>query len=236
MVKHADTPYHNGGQLQFGSNGYLYISIGDGATGGANAANIGSLLGKIIRIIPRSSGSDPYTVPSSNPFVGRPGRDEIFAYGLRNPWRFSIANNRIAIGDVGENSWEEIDYSTIPAATGTNFGWPQYEGNALFNPGLPGPDPPRFPIFTYSHDNGRCAITGGFVVRDQALPSLLGRYIYGDLCGGVLQSLVPSPGGGTGNGPIGVSKPLVTSFGEGVNGAIYVAQLTGEVSHLVETP
>ena len=135
---------------QFGPDGMLWTATGDGGGAGGgdpneNAQNVGSLLGKLIRIDPRQSGSSSYTVPADNPFVGVPGRDEIWAYGFRNPWRFSFDGQRIAIGDVGQNLWEEVDYETVRGAKGANFGWDNYEGNHLFEgPGahrrrVPGP-------------------------------------------------------------------------------------------------
>ena len=121
MIKHRLNANHNGGQLQFGADGYLYFATGDGGSGGdpdENAQNLDSLLGKLIRIDPRRSGSQPYSVPGSNPFVGAPGRDEIYAYGLRNPYRFSFdrPSGHLVIGDVGQDTWEEIDYLPVAAA------------------------------------------------------------------------------------------------------------------------
>ena len=237
-IPHPGSQYHNGGLLQFGPDGLLYLGTGDGATGGAPAPDLSNLLGKLLRIDPRQSGTDPYTVPASNPYVGRGGRDEIYSSGLRNPWRFSFDGNRIAIGDVGQDTFEEINYLSLPAAAGANFGWPEYEGNSLFNPGLPGSHPVTFPVRTYRHDGGACAVTGGFVVRDPNLPSLLGRYLYGDFCRGWLRSFVPQlqPSGATDNRPVGLVRPQITSFGEGAGRRIYLAQYSGEVSRLIETP
>ena len=235
VVPHPFANNHNGGQLQFFGN-LLFISTGDGGAGqSANAPDLTSLLGKLIRINPLAAKDGlPYRIPASNPFVGRAGRDEIFAYGFRNPWRFAFDSWRIAIGDVGQTSWEEVDLLPTPDARGANFGWPEYEGNELFNPGLPGQDPVTFPIHTYSHAGGACAITGGFVVRDPELSELTGRYLYGDFCTGQLRSFRPklSTGQAQGDAPVGVVAPQLSSFGEGVGGQIYVVWLSGPVYRL----
>jgi glucose/arabinose dehydrogenase len=237
-IPHRETQYHNGGLIQFGPDGYLYLGTGDGGTGGAHAPDLSSLLGKILRIDPRESAAGSYRVPPTNPYVGEPGRDEIYAYGLRNPWRFSFDGQRIAIGDVGESAREEVDYLSLAAASGANFGWPNYEGNGLYDPSLPGPDPATFPIYNYGHNGGACAVSGGFVVRDRALPSLYGRYVVGDFCRGWLRSFVPqlSPPAAVDVRSVGVTKPYLTSIGEGAGRRIYLTQFTGEVWMLVEAP
>jgi Glucose / Sorbosone dehydrogenase len=239
-IPHPFAQNHNGGQLQFAPSGnLLFLSTGDGGAGqSANAPDLTSLLGKLLRINPRATISRPYGIPSGNPFVGRAGRDEIFAYGLRNPWRFSFDSYRIAIGDVGHASWEEVDLLRIADARGANFGWPEYEGNELFAPSLPGQDPVTFPIHTYSHADGRCSITGGFVVRDPELSELTGRYLYGDFCTGELRSLWPSlsTGQARGDAPVGVVAPQLSSFGEGVGGQIYLARISGPVYRLEPAP
>jgi glucose/arabinose dehydrogenase len=236
----SDPVHHYGGQLQFGPGGnLLFLSTGDGGDEPSpNAPDLTSLLGKLIRINPRAQVGSPYGIPPGNPFVGSPGRDEIFAYGFRNPWRFSFDSHRIAIGDVGHARWEEVDLLRTADARGANFGWPEYEGNELFAPGLPGQDPVTFPIHTYSHENGGCAITGGFIVRDPDLSELAGRYLYGDFCTGELRSFRPklSTGEAQGDAPVGVVAPQLTSFGEGVGGQIYFAQLSGPVSRLEPAP
>ena len=133
VVPHRDASNHNGGQLQFGPDGHLYISIGDGGSTPEKAPHLKSLLGKILRINPRQQGVKPYTIPSDNPFVGTANRGEIFSYGLRNPWRFSFDGNRIAIGDVGQGRREELNFLMLGAAKHANFGWPEYEGNLPFD-------------------------------------------------------------------------------------------------------
>jgi glucose/arabinose dehydrogenase len=238
VITRQGSPVHAGGQLQFGPDDYLYLGTGDGGTGGAPAPDLENLLGKIIRIDPHQSGANPYTVPSTNPYVGAAGRDEIYSYGLREPWRFSFDGSRLLIGDVGQSSVEEVDFLPMARAAGANFGWPEYEGDVLTNPGLPGADPVTFPVKTYEHEGGACAIAGGYVVRDRDLPSLFGRYLYGDFCTGEIRSFVPKlgPPRAFADRRVRVTRPLLSSFGEGAAGSIYIAQLTGEVSELVERP
>src|SRR3954471_5602111 len=193
---------HNGGMLLFGPDKLLYIGTGDGGGGGdqhgahGNAQNLGVLLGKILRIDPRQSAARAYTIPSSNPFVGRAGaRGEIYAYGLRNPWRFSFDRRTgdLSIGDVGQDAVEEIDFVRKGGGKGANFGWRVFEGRSRYTSGerAPGALPP---VITRSHADGWCSITGGVVVRDPALRSLGGRYVFGDFCKGRILSARLSAG------------------------------------------
>jgi glucose/arabinose dehydrogenase len=238
VISHRNATNHNGGQLQFGPDGLLYVATGDGGSvnpRGDLARNLNSLLGKILRINPFSHmGSLAYRIPPANPFVGKAGRDEIYAYGFRNPWRFSIDNGRIAIGDVGQSRQEEVDFLALSDAKGANFGWPQYEGNLVFDAARPGPHPPAFPMFTYGHGGGRCAIIGGYVVRDRGLPTLAGRYIYGDACTGEVRSFVPNVSTQTAlsDRPGGLVLPSLSSFGRGFGGRVYVTQSSGALSRL----
>lgn len=238
VITRQGSPYHAGGQLQFGPDDLLYLGTGDGGTGGAPAPDLENLLGKIIRIDPHRSGANPYTVPSSNPYAGTAGRDEVYSYGLREPWRFSFDGSRLFIGDVGQGSVEEVDFLPVAQASGANFGWPEYEGDVPLDSSLPGADPVTFPVTSYEHENGACAIAGGYVVRDRGLPSLFGRYLYGDFCTGEIHSFIPKlgPPRAFAERRVRVTRPLLTSFGKGVGGAIYLVQLTGEVSRLVERP
>jgi glucose/arabinose dehydrogenase len=243
VVPHPGASNHNGGQLQFGPDGLLYISTGDGGTGGDNAQHLNVLLGKLLRINPHKHGSAPYTVPASNPYVGRSGKDEIYSYGFRNPWRFSFdsANGDLAIGDVGEGSWEEVDYVTRSRAKGSYFGWPTYEGNAVHDSSRPDPNPghraPVFPIHVYSHSQSRCAIIGGFVVHSSTLSLLNGRYVYSDNCNGDIRSLVPHTTGATGDRSTGLSVNGPSAFGVGGAGQLYVAaQWDGKVYQVVQRP
>jgi glucose/arabinose dehydrogenase len=243
-IPHPVNANHNGGQMQF-LDDLLYFGTGDGGSGGDppnNAQNKDVLLGKLLRIDPRASGGAPYTVPPSNPFVGRPGRDEIYSYGLRNPFRFSFdtvsaRQPRIAIGDVGQNKFEELDYTPVATASGANFGWDALEGFAPYkeeNSGTPDPGGTTKPIFAYPHSRGgSCSIIGGYVVRDRALPSLYKRYLYADLCEGQLRSLVPHLKRASGDRKLGLAVDSPSSFGEDDAHHLYVASISGPVFRLV---
>ncbi len=202
-VLRVDQPFanHNGGLVMFGPDGDLYIGLGDGGSGGdpeRNGQNLGVLLGKILRIDPRTTKGAPYRIPANNPFVSNESaRPEILAYGLRNPWRFSFdrQNGNLWIGDVGQNEQEEIDLVESLGA-GANLGWSAFEGTARFNEDEEAPDA-LAPVLTYGREGG-CSVTGGYVVRDRKLPSLYGRYLYADFCAGQLRSFgaadaVPGP-------------------------------------------
>jgi glucose/arabinose dehydrogenase len=244
-IPHPTNANHNGGQMQFLGN-LLYFGTGDGGSAGDppnNAQNKDVLLGKLLRIDPRESGGAPYTVPPTNPFVGKPGRDEIYSYGLRNPFRFSFdtvtaKQPRIAIGDVGQNKFEELDYTTVAAANGANFGWDALEGFAPYteeNSGTPDPGGTTKPIFAYSHSRagGSCSIIGGYVVADRSLPSLYKHYVYADLCEGQLRSLVPHLKRASDDHKLGLSVESPTSFGKDDAHHLYVASLEGPVYRLV---
>ena len=240
-IPHPVNANHNGGQLQFLGN-LLYFGTGDGGSGGDppnNAQNKDVLLGKLLRIDPLAAGGKPYTVPASNPFVGKPGRDEIYSYGLRNPFRFSFDTThgqpRIAIGDVGQNEFEELDYTTVGRATGANFGWDAFEGFGTYgdeNSGTPNPGGTVKPIFAYGHSRG-CTIIGGYVVRDPRLRGLRGRYVYADLCEGQLRSLVPHLKRAGDDRKLGLRVSSPSSFGEDQRHRLYVASLEGPVFRLV---
>jgi glucose/arabinose dehydrogenase len=239
-VPHPGQPNHNGGQLQFGPDGFLYAGTGDG--GGANdpddsAQNTDSLLGKLIRIDPRASGGQPYTSPPGNAFAAG-GRDEIYSIGLRNPFRFSFdlthGEPRIVIGDVGQNRFEEVDYETVANANGANFGWNDFEGFSPFEGAIGGP-PSRHdrPIKVYSLGGGACALIGGFVVRDRSLKGLFGRYVYGDFCVGRIRSFIPKLGGARKDRGAGARVESLSSFGEGPGGKLYATSLNGPVFRFV---
>ena len=242
-IPHPGQSNHNGGQLQFLGN-LLYFAPGDGGSGGDppnNAQNKDVLLGKLLRIDPRASGSKPYSVPASNPFVGKPGRDEIYSYGLRNPFRFSFDTThgrpRIAIGDVGQNEFEELDYTTVGRANGANFGWDALEGFSKYtdeNSGTPDPGGTVKPIFAYPHSRGgSCSIIGGYVVADPRLRGLRGRYVYADLCEGQLRSLVPHLKRASDDRKLGLRVASPSSFGEDLRHRLYVTSLEGPVFRLV---
>ena len=227
---------HNGGLLLFGPDpGSLYIGTGDGGLAGdpeRNAQDLGSLLGKILRIDPRQAGLQPYT--PLGVFGERPGaRAEVCNYGLRNPWRFSFdrETGALVIGDVGQDAFEEIDYVPAERTCGNNFGWSAFEGNARFNSdqSAPGAIPP---ILTYPLDEG-CSVTGGYVVRDPSLPSMTGRYIYGDFCEGQLRSFRPSTGGAVDDKRVGLEVSGLSSFGEDNEGRVYAVSLEGPLYRLV---
>jgi glucose/arabinose dehydrogenase len=244
-IPHPTNSNHNGGQMQF-LDDLLYFGTGDGGSGGDppnNAQNKDVLLGKLLRIDPRPAGSQSYSVPPSNPFVGKPGRDEIYSYGLRNPFRFSFdtvsaKQPRIAIGDVGQNQFEELDYTTVAAAGGANFGWDALEGFAPYqdeNSGTADPGGTTKPIFAYSHSRGgSCSITGGYVVSDPSLRSLYKRYVYADFCEGELRSLAPHLKRASGDRKLGLAVESPTSFGEDDAHHVYVASLAGPVFRLIQ--
>ena len=234
---------HNGGLLVFGPDRLLYIGTGDGGGGGdlhgprGNAQNLGSLLGKILRIDPRRSGGRPYSVPRDNPFVGRSGaRREIYAYGLRNPWRFSFDRRTrdLIIGDVGQNAWEEIDFAprSRGAGRGANFGWRPFEGRARYTPGESAPGHVD-PVIVRSHDDGNCSITGGVVVRDPAVAGLEGRYVFGDFCRGRIESARLGSRGAFGVRESNLRVSSLSSFGQDARGRVYAVSLEGPVYRFV---
>ena len=249
-VPHAEAGNHNGGQLQFGPDGYLYIGTGDGGnsndTPTADAENTGSLLGKILRIDPRGATAGAHTVPADNPFG-----NAVWAYGLRNPWRFSFdrATGDLAIADVGQGHREEIDFAPAGAGRGrgVNYGWRCYEGK-IATPQSTNPTAPETPtlcngaefpaghtppVIDFAHvGDGFCSITGGYVVRDPGLPSLAGRYLYSDFCAAQLRSLVLSDPAT--DAALGVPVDSPSSFGEDACGRVYVVSRSGPVHRLEE--
>jgi Glucose / Sorbosone dehydrogenase len=249
-VPHPGESNHNGGQLQFGPDGYLYVATGDG--GGSddehhNSQSLGSLLGKVLRIDPRASGERPYTVPAGNPFPAAPAPyDTIWSYGLRNPFRFSFdrGSGDLVIGDVGQGAEEEVDHAPAPGlGGGANYGWNCREGSILgpaTDQGCKESPPGAFvePVFDYPHtpiEAGapeRCAIIGGYVVHDPGLAELAGRYLYGDLCSGEVRSLsFAAPGQSDRSESITV--PELNSFGEDACGRVYTVSGKGQVSRLL---
>ena len=225
---------HNGGQVAFGPDGLLYMGTGDGGSfddPSKAAQHKDSLLGKLLRIDPQPGKHRAYRIPSSNPYSHRGGRGEIYARGLRNPFRFSFDRGRILIGDVGQDSREEVDVEGVKGARGANFGWSIFEGTKRFRPG--GVRHHDEPVHQYGHTGGACAIVGGYVVRDQKLRALRGRYVYGDYCSGELRSFVPTKDGSRGDRSLGVGKrPGFVSFGTDARHRVYVVELGGRVSRL----
>jgi glucose/arabinose dehydrogenase len=233
-------PNHNGGLLLFGPDDLLYIGTGDGGGGGdqhgsrGNAQDLGSLLGKILRIDPRPAAGRPYRVPEDNPFAGRQGaRGEIYSYGLRNPWRFSFdrATGDLIIGDVGQNEWEEIDFLPRGDGRGANFGWRVLEGRSRYAAGESAPGAVA-PVIVRSHAAGNCSITGGVVVRDRRL-DLRGRYLFADLCRGRVESARLSRGRASDVRRTSLKVSSLSSFGEDAQGRVYITSLDGPVYRIV---
>jgi glucose/arabinose dehydrogenase len=225
-IPHPTFANHNGGQLQFGPDGYLYIGTGDGGSGGDpnnHAQDLSQLLGKLLRI--DVDHGLPYTIPPSNLFFGFANiRNEIWAYGLRNPWRFTFdrANGDLWIGDVGQDLYEEVDLQRATSVGGENYGWRKMEGFHCYNPSTNCADPTfTMPVLEYPHLQGACSISGGYRYRGTQIPSLQGAYLYGDYCTGTIWSATPT-------GAVWTSKTLLTttlrisSFGEDVSGELYV--------------
>ncbi len=269
---HPTYPNHNGGQLAFGPDGYLYVGVGDGGGGGDpnnNAQNLGTLLGKILRIdveagakaantpsrlpaasnliylpftfgsgsVPSSSGAS-YFIPASNPFINTSGAlPEIWAYGLRNPWRFSFDRQTgdLYIADVGQDTMEEIDFQPAGSPGGQNYGWNILEGILCYPSGQQGGCTPPSnyvpPVATYYHgtnDSNGCSVTGGYVYRGQTYPALQGIYFYGDYCSGRIWGLVNA--GGWQTQELAHPTISISTFGQDEAGNLYVADYaTGDI-------
>ena len=251
-------PYsnHNGGQVAFGPDGYLYIGLGDGGFAGdpeSNGQNTHTLLGTILRL--DVDGGSPYLIPTDNPFYNHDeARPEIYCYGLRNPWRFSFDREigDLYIGDVGQSSWEEINYISFTHSTGSNFGWNQMEGSYCYPPGKDCEQDNLIPpIFEYANnanymktligwdqnDAQGCSVTGGYVYRGSSIPELNGKYIFGDYCTGKIWSFQVSKGKAldyTKWDIQGIDKDLyLSSFGEDGNGELYLLNHTGEIYKII---
>ncbi|NUS07529.1 MAG: sugar dehydrogenase [Nonomuraea sp.] len=223
-----EQPYanHNGGQLAFGPDGHLYVGLGDGGSAGdpqGNGQNLGTLLGKILRIDPRGK---PYKIPKDNPFAGKRGaRAEIWAYGLRNPWRFGFdrGTGDLWIGDVGQDDREEVDHQPASSKGGQNYGWNLREGDRPFHDGK-GRELTD-PVITYPlRKDGNCSVIAGYVYRGAELPWLKGSFLYGDFCAGWVRA---APAGAPGKAvEVGTVEQL-SSFGEGLDGELYALSLRG---------
>lgn len=226
-IAHPTNANHNGGQLQFGPDGYLYFGIGDGGGGGDpnnNAQNINTLLGKMLRLDVNAAA--PY-IPATNPYAGAtPGLDQIWAKGLRNPWRFSFdrASGDLFIADVGQGSWEEVNFTASGDPGGVNYGWNVVEGTRCYPPptmscntaGL------QLPPIEYDHSAGNCSVTGGYRYRGSGYPGLVGQYFYGDYCSGRIWSAVPGGGGTWVSSERLDTHLLISAFGEDEAGELYV--------------
>ncbi|CAA9498959.1 MAG: hypothetical protein AVDCRST_MAG30-1795 [uncultured Solirubrobacteraceae bacterium] len=240
LFQRQPEPNHNGGLLLFGPDGLLYIGLGDGGGSGdphgprGNGQDLRTWLGKLLRIDPRASGGRPYRVPRSNPFVSRRGaRPEIYAYGLRNPWRYSFdrATGDLTVADVGESAIEEVSFRRRGRGRGANFGWRVFEGRRRFASGESAPRAVA-PVIERRHSQGACSITGGVVVRDPALRSLAGRYVFSDICDGRILSSRLSGRGASRVRATGLRAGSPSSFGEDARGRVYVASLDGPVYRL----
>ncbi|HVR38286.1 MAG TPA: PQQ-dependent sugar dehydrogenase [Thermoanaerobaculia bacterium] len=235
-IPHRDAPIHFGGALAFGPDGYLYIGTGDGTNVKqlpTNAQNLASLLGKVLRI---DVDHLPDLVPPTNPLVGRTdARGEIWAYGLRNPWRISFdrATGDLWIADVGQDVWEEIDVQPATSRGGENYGWEELEGTGC-NAGDCSPAGTVEPVLTYGHDAGACAITGGYRYRGSAIPELAGLYIYADFCTGTISAAQPFAGSEWLPRQLFNTRFLVSSFGEDRNGELYVIDYGGGAVYKIE--
>lgn len=219
---------HNGGQLKFGPDGYLYIGMGDGGSGGDplnNGQNLGTLLGKMLRI--DVDGAFPYAVPADNPFLSTPGaRPEIWAYGFRNPWRFSFDRQTgdLFIGDVGEASFEEVDFQAAASAGGENYGWRLMEATHCFDPASNCNDGSlTLPVIEYPHTAGDCSISAGYRYRGTASSSLSGMYFYADFCSGKIWGATETSPGVFSSELLVDTELTITAFGEDEQGELYIA-------------
>jgi glucose/arabinose dehydrogenase len=246
LTQQQPFPNHNGGQLAFGPDEYLYIAFGDGGSGGdpfGNGQNLDTWLGKILRVDINSDDfpGDPnrnYAVPPNNPFVGTAGLDEIWAYGLRNPWRctFDRITGDFFIADVGQASWEEIDFQPANSVGGENYGWNVLEGRHCYN-GDPRCDDflngaSTLPVLEYDHSFG-CAVTGGYRYHGQLYPELQRIYFYGDLCSGIIWGAVQQQNGIWVTEQLLLSGLTISTFGEDEAGELYVADYGGALYHIV---
>ena len=241
LVLAVEQPYsnHNGGQIAFGPDGMLYIGMGDGGSGGdphGHGQDTATLLGDLLRI--DVDGGDPYAIPPGNPFAGAAaGRDEIWATGLRNPWRFSFDRETglLYVADVGQNAWEEINVA--PAGEGgLNYGWNVMEASRCYRPGCR-TDGLTLPVLEYAHEGGACSVTGGHVYRGDAIPAIRGHYFYADYCAGWVRSFRHAVGQAADRrswalGDVG----SVTSFGEDGAGELYLTSTNGRVYRFAAAP
>ena len=236
LIEHSAQTNHNGGALAFGPSGYLFIAVGDGGGSGdpGNDAQekTTTFLGKILRINVDGTGAgkyDRYSIPGSNPFAGpTKGRGEIWAYGLRNPWRISFdrGTGKLFIADVGQNRYEEVDREGAGFTGGRNYGWSVMEGKHCFRPAKCPMAGDTLPILEYAHSNGNCSITGGYVYRGSAYPNLVGQYVFADWCSGRIWTV---PHAGTAMTQRANTSVNITSFGESESGELYAVTSAGVV-------
>jgi glucose/arabinose dehydrogenase len=238
VILEVPQPYanHNGGMIAFGRDGYLFVALGDGGSGGdphGHGQNLGTLLGSILRIdVREASAEEPYRVPRDNPFVGdESARAEIWAYGFRNPWRFSFDNQTGALwaGDVGQSEYEEIDL----VQRGGNYGWNIMEGFHCFGTSSCDQSGLELPVVEYSHDLG-CSVTGGYVYRGRSVPSLRGVYVYADLCSGIVWGLRYNANGPSSSRRLVEVDFRVPSFGVDAQGELYLLGFDGGIHRFVD--
>lgn len=236
ILLNISQPYanHNGGMIAFGPDGYLYIGMGDGGSGGdpqGLAQNPETLLGKILRI--DVNGTSPYSIPPGNAPVGRP---EIWALGVRNPWRFSFdrLTGSLLIGDVGQNQWEEINILPAGIPGGINLGWDYYEGTHAFEGNPPDQSSFLFPVIEYQHSGGTCSVTAGYTYRGTQLPDWQGVFLYGDYCSGTVWGAIADANGNWQTGQLFDLQAALASFGEDESGEIYLIDLNGTIYRLTQ--
>jgi glucose/arabinose dehydrogenase len=235
MILQVGQPYpnHNGGQLAFGPDGYLYIALGDGGSQGdpqGNAQNPASLLGKILRI---NVDTVPYTIPDDNPLLNVNGAaPEVWALGLRNPWRFSFdrATGDLYVADVGQNQWEEVNFQPASSLGGENYGWNIYEASTRYS-GASDPSNLVLPFAAYAHNQG-CSVTGGYVYRGEALVDLQGVYFFGDWCTGIVWASYRDPNENWQTQIFTDTEYNISSFGEDEAGELYLVNHNGSVMQL----
>jgi glucose/arabinose dehydrogenase len=233
---------HNGGKVAFGPDRLLYIGLGDGGSADdpdRSGLDLTTPLGKILRIDPAAAGAEPYTVPPDNPFVGADGADpRIWSLGLRNPWRFSFdaATGDLWIADVGQNEFEEINRAPasggVDAGRGLSFGWSAFEGNDRFNDDQSDAGHTA-PVYVYSHDGGRCSVSGGAVARDSKVPDLNGWYVFGDYCSGEIWALDPAAASDAPRVVMIGSLPALASISTGADGDLYAISNAGTIARFV---
>jgi len=238
LLLKVDQPYanHNGGAVVFGPDGYLYLGLGDGGSGGdpqGNAQSLHTHLGKILRL--DVDGGDPYAVPAGN--MSGDALPEIWAYGLRNPWRFSFdrLNGDLYIADVGQNAWEEVNFLAAGSPAGANFGWDYREGFHPYEGQAPASRILIEPVVEYDHSQG-CSVTGGYVYRGERLPAWNGVYLYGDYCSGLIWGLLRDQDGAWQTRILFETDANISSFGEDAHGELYLVDLQGGVYQLKPNP
>ena len=238
VILEVGQPYanHNGGQIAFGPDGYLYIGLGDGGSAGdplGSGQDTSSLLGSILRIdVSQATTAQPYAIPPDNPFASGGGRGEIWAYGLRNPWRFSFdrSTGEIWTGDVGQNRWEEIDL----IQRGGNYGWNRLEGNHCFSARDCDPTGTVPPVWEYSLDGQPCSVIGGYVYRGSTIPWLRGVYVYGDFCTGEVFGLRYTDGQVIEHQRLADTRLRIMSFGEDDSGELYLLSQKSGIYRLAD--